>query len=78
MQLNDALIESYERLRTSYCERRSLMFERSEFRGCPKRAAKASRRGGTEAWFDRFDRLTALRLSKGFAHHPESVEGKGW
>jgi len=25
------------------------LFERSEFRGCPKRAAKASRRGATEA-----------------------------
>jgi len=27
-------------------------------------------------WFDRFDVLTALRLSKGFAHHPEPVEGR--
>ncbi len=27
-------------------------------------------------WFDRFDRLTALRLSKGSAHHPESIEGR--
>ncbi len=27
-------------------------------------------------WFDRFDMLTALRPSKGFAHHPESIEGR--
>jgi len=27
-------------------------------------------------WFDRFDRLTALRLSKGRAHHPEFIEGR--
>jgi len=46
---------------------------------CLSRASfEAARRGATEAWFDRFDWLTALRPSKGFAHHPELVEGKGW
>ncbi|MEE8076286.1 MAG: hypothetical protein V3T60_11750, partial [Candidatus Binatia bacterium] len=30
-------------------EKQHRVFERSEFRGCPKRAAKASRRGATQA-----------------------------